>query len=63
MVVGTSIEVSICMGLLPINLVGKGAVRKMRNKDIQKWDGVVLLGFHSELDVRGEVIKVVKKGN
>jgi hypothetical protein len=63
MVVGTSIKVSISVGLLSVNLVGKGAIRKSRNKDIQKGEGVVLLGFHSELDVRGKVVKVVKKGD
>jgi hypothetical protein len=51
------------VGLLFVNLVGEGFVRKSRNKDIQKGNGVVLLGFHSELDVRGKDFKVVKKGD
>jgi hypothetical protein len=63
MVVGASIEVSIGVGLLSVNLVGKGDVRKLRNEDIQEEEGVVLLSFHSELDVRGKVVEVVKKGD
>jgi hypothetical protein len=31
--------------------------------DIQKGKGVVLLGFHSELDVGGNFVEVVKKGD
>jgi hypothetical protein len=61
MMVGTGMKVSIGMSLLPVNLVGKGAIRKMRDKNIQKGDRVVLLDFHSELDVRGKAIKMVEE--
>jgi hypothetical protein len=61
MMVGTGMEVSISMGLLPVNLVGKGAIRKMRDKNIQEGNGIVLLGFHSKLDVRRETVKMVKE--
>jgi hypothetical protein len=61
MMVGTGMKVSISVSLLPIDLVGKGAIEKMRNKNIQKGDRVVFLGFHSELDVRGKAIHMVEE--
>jgi hypothetical protein len=61
MVVETSMKVYINMCLIPVNLVGKGAIKKKRNNNIQERDGVLLLGFHSEMGVRGKTIKVVKE--
>jgi len=54
-------KVSINMSLLPVNLVRKGDITKMRDKNIQKGYRVVLLDFHSELDVMGNVIKMVEE--
>jgi hypothetical protein len=34
-VVGAGIKVSMCVGILPVNLVDKGVIRERRNKDIQ----------------------------
>jgi len=62
MVVGISIKVSISVGILFENLMGKGAIRKSRNKDIQKGKRFSFLGFHHELDLGGEAVKVAEKG-
>ena len=59
--VGIGMQVYISVSLFPINLVGKRAIKKTQNKNIQKGDGVVFLGFHGELDVRGKAIKMVEE--
>jgi hypothetical protein len=48
------------VSFLPIELVEEGSIRKMRDENIQEGDGVVFLGFHSELDVGGKVIKMIE---
>jgi len=61
--VGDGIKDSIDMGLLSVNLVGKGTVSKLGNRDIQKGKGVVLLGFHRELYVRGNFPTTIQPKN
>jgi hypothetical protein len=41
--------------------VENGAIKNTKDKDIQKWKGFVILGFHGELDMRGNVVKMVKE--
>jgi hypothetical protein len=41
--------------------VGKGAIWKMGDENIQKGKRVVLLDFHSKLDVGVTVVKMVKE--
>ena len=60
---GTDIKVSISVIFLLVELVGEGDIRKTRDEYIQKGDRVVLLGFHSELNVGGEVIKMIEEGD
>jgi hypothetical protein len=62
MMVGIGMEVSICMGLLLIKLVGKRTIKKERDNNIQEGNGIVLLGLHSKLDPRGKDVKMVKEG-
>ena len=59
MMVGTVIKVSLYVRFLPIDLVGVGVIKKMRDENIQKGDIVVLLDLHSELDVGGRDIKMI----
>jgi hypothetical protein len=61
MMVGIGIKVSINVIFLPVDLVGEGAIKKTRDENIQKGDRVVLLGFHSELDVGGKDIKMIEE--
>jgi hypothetical protein len=61
MVVGTNMKIFIGVSLLPVDFMGKRAIRKKRDKNIQKGDGVVPLGFYSELDVRGRLLRWLKK--
>jgi hypothetical protein len=44
-----------------INLVGKGAIREVRDKNIQKGKRIVLFHFHSELDMGGMLFRWLKK--
>jgi hypothetical protein len=59
--VGTGIEISVNVSFIPVDLVGERAIKKTRDKDIQKGDRVVFLGFHRELDLGGEAIKMIKE--
>jgi len=61
MLMGLGMKVSICMILLLINLVGERFIRKMRVNNIQKGERVIFLYFHSELDMWGNVIKMVEE--
>jgi hypothetical protein len=49
------------VSFLPVDLVGERAIRKTRDENIQEGDGVVFLGFHSELDVGGEAIEMIEE--
>jgi hypothetical protein len=59
--VGTGIEISINVNFLTMDLVGERAIKKMRDTNIQKGDRVVFLGFHRELDMGREAIKMIKE--
>jgi hypothetical protein len=54
-------KVSISMNLFPINLVGKGVIRKTKDKNIQKGNRIILLYFHSKLDMGEKIVKMVKE--
>jgi hypothetical protein len=56
MVMGLDVTVSASMSLFAINLVGKGTIREVRDENMKKEEGFFLLHFHSELDMRGNVI-------
>jgi hypothetical protein len=60
MMVGDGIKVSISVSFLPIDLVGDGAIRKVRDEDMLERDGVVLFSFHGELDMGGKDVKMIK---
>jgi hypothetical protein len=49
------------MSFLCIYLVGKGFVRVNGNQGIEKWNTLVFLNFHGELNVFGEAVNMVKK--
>jgi hypothetical protein len=59
--VGVGIEIFVSVSFLPVDLVGERAIRKTRDENIQKGNRVVSLGFHHELDVGGEAIKMIKE--
>jgi hypothetical protein len=54
-------KVSFGVSLFSIDLVGKGAIKLMRNENIQKGKRVIILDFHSKLDVGENVVKMVKE--
>ena len=61
MMVGYRMKVSISVSLIVIDLMGKGVIKKVENKDIKKRKGMVDFKFHGELDVRGNMIKCERK--
>jgi hypothetical protein len=63
MVMGMGMRISINMSLFSITLVGKGAIRKITDKNIQERDRDVLLNFHIEFDMGGNVINMVEESD
>ena len=50
---GLGMKISISMSLFFINLMGERAIRKARDKNIKKGERVILLNFHSKLNIGG----------
>lgn len=61
--VGTSIQVSINVSFLLVDLVGEGSIRKLRDGNIQEGNKVVLLGFHGKLYAGRKDIKMIEERN
>ena len=47
------------MGFLSIDLMGEGAIIIMSYKDVKEGERVILLNFHSKLDVERDDIKAI----
>jgi hypothetical protein len=61
MMVGVGIEVFISVSFLRVDLVGDGAIWKVRYENIYERDWVFLFVFHGELDVGGKVVKRIEE--
>jgi hypothetical protein len=49
------------VSFLPLDLMGDGAISKVRDENIQERDWVVIFSFHGELDVGGKDVKMIEK--
>jgi hypothetical protein len=58
---GLGMEVPVYVSLFPINLVGKGTIRKSGKESIQKRKRILLLDFHGELDMGRDTIKMMEE--
>jgi hypothetical protein len=56
-------KVLVCVSLFLINLVGKGAIGKTVNENIQEGERIFILDFHCKLNMGRIVVNMVKKGN
>ena len=58
---GISVKILLCVGLLTIHCVGERAVQPPGNKNIQEREAAICLLFHGELYGRGLAIEVIQE--
>jgi hypothetical protein len=61
MMVGLSMQVRVSVCLFSVNLVGEGTIWHTRDEDAHKGKRIILLYFHSELNMGGNDIKMIKE--
>jgi hypothetical protein len=59
--VRVGMKVSFGASLFSIDLVGKGTIRSMGDENIKEGKSVLIFNFHGKLDMRGNVVKMVKE--